>query len=111
LTAARGRAEHGAVTRIRVLYWRDIPVQVTAREGADEVTVPLTPRFQELVDAVAVQTGTTDSEAYLAGWHHGPEEERPGSAQEAAHAAADRLEAGYADLRARALGLSSDPSR
>jgi hypothetical protein len=88
---------------IRVLYWGDIPVQVTAREGADEVTVPLTPRFQDLVDAVAVQTGTTESEAYLAGWRHGPEEERPGPPGEAARAAAEALEAAFADLRARAL--------
>jgi hypothetical protein len=92
------------MARIRVLYWRDIPVQVTAREGSDEVTVPLTPRFQDLVDAVAVQVGATGSEAYLAGWHHGPEEEYPGSAQEAARAAVDQLEAAFADLRARTLG-------
>jgi hypothetical protein len=92
------------MTRVRVLYWREIPVQVTAREGQDEVTVPLTPRFQDLVDAVALQIGMTESEAYLAGWHHGPEEEHPGSAREAARAAADRLEATFADLRARLLG-------
>jgi hypothetical protein len=89
------------MARVRITYWRDIPVLVTAREGADETTVPLSPRFQELVDAVAMQAGLADSEAYLAQWRTGPEEERPGAVRAVADEVAGELEAGFADTRAR----------
>jgi Virulence factor len=91
------------MARIRVTYWQEIPVLVTARDGADEVTVPLSQRFQELVDAVAMQAGVGDAAAYLAGWRTGPEEERAGPAAAAAGAVAAELEAGFPDIRARHL--------
>jgi hypothetical protein len=91
------------VARIRITYWREIPVLVTARDGAGETTVPLSQRFQDLVDAVAMQAGLSDSEQYLAEWRSGPEEERPGPAASAAGEVAGRLEAGFAEIRARYL--------
>ena len=91
------------MARIRITYWRDIPVLVTARDGAAEVTVALSPRFQELVDAVAMQGGLTDAEEYLGAWQTGPEEERPGSVAAAARSAAAELEAAFAEIRARYL--------
>ena len=42
--------------------------------------VPLAQRFQDLIDAIAMREGATESEAYLAGWAHGPETDRPGGA-------------------------------
>ena len=91
------------MARIRVTYWQDIPVLVTARDGAEEVTVPLSQRFQDLVDAVAMQAGADEAETYLAGWRTGPEEERPGPAVAAAGAVVAELEAGFAEARARHL--------
>ena len=91
------------MARIRITYWREIPVLVTARDGAGETTVPLSQRFQELVDAVAMQAGLSESEQYLAEWRTGPEEERPGPATTAAGEVADRLEARFAEIRARHL--------
>jgi len=89
---------------VTITYWRDIPVLVTARDDGGEVTVPLSPRFQELVDVVAVQAGRSEAEAYLAGWRTGPDDERPGPAEAAARAVAGELEAAFPDIRARALG-------
>ena len=89
------------MARVRITYWRDIPVIVTARDGTEELTVPLSPRFQDLVDAVAMQAGLADSEAYLAQWRTGPEEERPGSARAVADEVAGRLEERFGDTRAR----------
>jgi Virulence factor len=76
------------VAQVTVTYWRDIPVLVTARDGAEEATVALSSRFQELADAVAMQAGLSDSEAYLAEWRTGAGEERTGTAQTAASEAA-----------------------
>ena len=42
---------------VRITYWRDIPMLVTARDGGGEVSVPLGPAFQDLVDRVAMQDG------------------------------------------------------
>src|SRR5437870_2232493 len=59
------------MTTVHVTYWRDIPVLVTARDEREEVSVPLSPAFQELVDRVAVQEGLEDADAYLAEWRVG----------------------------------------
>ena len=91
------------MARVRVTYWRDVPVLVTARDAGGEVTVPLSPRFQELVDTLAVQSGLTEADAYLAGWRTGSDEERPGSSESAAGAVAAELEQQYSEIRARAL--------
>ncbi len=62
---------------VRITYWRDIPMLVTARDGGGEVSVPLGPAFQDLVDRVAMQEGLGGEDAYLAEWHVGPSEEAP----------------------------------
>jgi Virulence factor len=92
------------MTTVRVTYWRDIPVLVTARDERDEVTVPLPPAFQDLVDRVAVQDGVTDADAYLAEWRVGPDEPRSEPARAAAGAVVDALAAEIEPLRARYLG-------
>lgn len=94
------------MAQVWITYWRDIPVLVTAREGAEEASVPLSPRFQELVDAVAMLEGLSGAEAYLAAWRQGPPEERPGPAAAAAAAVAAALETRFGELRARALGTT-----
>jgi hypothetical protein len=92
-----------AMATVRITYWRDIPVLVTARDGDGEVTVPLSQRFQDLVDAVAMLSGLGESEAYLAQWRTGPEEHRGGPARAAAAAVAAGLEEGFDDVRAGSL--------
>jgi hypothetical protein len=88
---------------VRITYWRDIPMLVTARDGGDEVSVPLSPAFQDLVDRVAMQEGLGDEDAYLAEWHVGPPEDAPGAAGPVAAARARVLEAGFDALRDRYL--------
>lgn len=68
------------VARIRVLYWKEIPVQVQVESGGDRVSEMLDPRFQETVDAVAMFEGSMGSDAYLEGWEwvdHGPASGNP----------------------------------
>lgn len=89
----------------QVLYWREIPSLVKATDATAEVSVRLPQRFHDAIDDAAMRAGATDTEAYLAGWHWGPTQQRPGAAREAAEVIA-------ADLAAStSLFVSPDPFR
>jgi len=68
------------MARYRLIQWRDLPSLVEAMDGIHTVRVPLSQRFQDLIDALAMREDATESEAYLEGWAPGPETERPGDA-------------------------------
>jgi len=94
------------MARYRVVAWKDIPAVVEALDGGETVRVSLSPRFQELIDAVAMREGASDSEAYLDGWGQGPDADRPGTADEVAREVAAELEVAFPALAARRLGRS-----
>ncbi|MGH2406899.1 MAG: virulence factor, partial [Candidatus Limnocylindrales bacterium] len=50
---------------LAVIWWRDIPAQVVAREGRRTHKVVLDTRFQEAIDRAAVRAGLTATDAYL----------------------------------------------
>jgi alkanesulfonate monooxygenase SsuD/methylene tetrahydromethanopterin reductase-like flavin-dependent oxidoreductase (luciferase family) len=85
----------------RVVRWGDIPSLVEAWDGDDTVRVPLSQRFQDLIDAVAMREGAHETDAYLEGWGRGAEAERPGSPESVAEQVAAELEAGFEDLVTR----------
>ena len=89
------------MARYRIVQWRDLPSLVEATDGEQTVRVPLSQRFQDLIDAVAMREGASESEAYLEGWAPGPETERPGDAEAVAHQVAAELEADFQDLVTR----------
>ena len=88
---------------VRITYWRDIPMLVTARDGGGEVSVPLGPAFQDLVDRVAMQDGLGGEDAYLAEWHVGPPEEAAGAAGPGGRGPGARARGGFDALRDRYL--------
>ncbi len=92
------------MARYRILAWKDIPAAVEATDGAETVRAQLSPRFQELIDALAMREGLAESEDYLDGWAQGPELERAGSAAAVVAEVAAECEAGFADLVAARLG-------
>jgi Virulence factor len=92
-----------AMARYRIIQWRDLPSVVEAVEGGETARVPLSQRFQDLIDAVAMREGASESRAYLEGWRPGPEAERPGSAEAVAREVAAELESGYQALVTRRL--------
>jgi len=92
------------MARYRILAWKDIPSLVEATDGQGAVQVPLSPRFQELIDAVAMREGASESGAYLEGWAHGPELERAGTAAAVADAVAAECEAAFPALVEARLG-------
>ena len=62
---SRRRARSNEVT---VIYWRDIPAQVTATAGGRSHKELLEPRFQVAIDRAATVAGLTETSAYVAQW-------------------------------------------
>jgi hypothetical protein len=91
------------VATYQVVAWKGIPASVEARDDADSVTVPLSDRFQMLIDSVAMQLGLHDSDAYIELWTREPAEERPGAARPVAEAVAAELEERFPTFIGRAF--------
>jgi hypothetical protein len=53
---------------LTVIWWRDIPAQVTAGSGRGAARSQLADRFQEAIDAAAMRAGLFGTDAYLAEW-------------------------------------------
>lgn len=77
----------------KVLYWQEIPTQVKADDGVDDVTVELAPKFMAYIDILAAKRGLQAADDYLAQWKWSEEQERDGSAEEVAEAVKAELEA------------------
>jgi hypothetical protein len=60
------------VAELTVIWWRDIPAQVTAKEGRARAARELSPRFQEAIDAAAMRAGLIGTDAYLEEWRREP---------------------------------------
>jgi len=60
------------VGELTVIWWRDIPAQVTAKEGRTRAARELEPRFQEAIDAAAMRAGLIGTDAYLEEWRREP---------------------------------------
>jgi Virulence factor len=91
------------VARYRIVRWRDIPAVVEASDESGTVRLPLSQRFQDLIDGVAMRLGATGTEAYLDGWEQDAEVERSGAAQGVAEAVAAELESAFGEYVRRHL--------
>jgi hypothetical protein len=83
------------------MYWKHIPSQVKAWEGDAQAKRMLPDYFQAAIDAYAMKDGSTEMDAYLAGWQWGPVEQREGSPDEVVAALVEELTA--ANPRAKLL--------
>ena len=59
---------------LTVIWWRDIPAQVVAREGRRAHKIVLHPRFQVAIDRAAMQAGKRAASDYIEEWRR---ESRP----------------------------------
>ena len=80
----------------RIISWKHIPGVIEADDGTDEVKLSMGERFEQLVDAVAMEQGVLNSDEFLSFWEYGEEMERPGTAQEVAEAVKKELEEKFA---------------
>jgi len=87
----------------QIVSWRDIPATIEARDAAGVVTLPLSERFQALIDAAAMQLGLAGSDAYLEHWQRTDGGERPGTAREVGEAVVAELEARFTEFIGRAF--------
>ena len=62
------------MAELTVIWWRDIPAQVVAKEGRRSARAQLPERFQEAIDAAAMRAGLIGTDAYLAEWRREPRE-------------------------------------
>lgn len=76
----------------KILYWQEIPAQIKADDGDEDVTLPLAPKFMERIDQVAAQRGLQQMDDYLAQWNWSEDQEREGPAREVAEAVKAELE-------------------
>ena len=61
-----------------VIFWRDIPAQVTASAGGHVHKELLEPRFQVAIDRAATVAGLTETSAYVAEWRRESQPLDPG---------------------------------
>ena len=66
----------------RILYWKEIPAQVHAKDAHNEFSILLQERFQQGIDLIAMQAGRSGTDQYLDGWQWGPYIEIKGNADE-----------------------------
>ncbi len=89
---------------LTIVYWRDIPAQVTARAGRrNQVKLELSPRFAKAIDMAAMKGGARDADDYLADWRKAAPVAISDDLEAEAKAAAGRLEAEYDDARLKTL--------
>ena len=83
------------MAKVRVMYWKEIPVQIKAQDEWEEVSVMLDDRFQQGVDSVSMLDGSSSSEDYMMGWQWGPVTDVFGDARDVVQETAERFNDGF----------------
>ena len=100
------------MARVRVMYWKEIPVQVQAADDSGQVSKPLDERFQHGADAISMFDGSAGTDDYLMAWNWGEYFEVEGSVEEAATQTAARYNCGFpTDFVARIRDLQNKGAR
>ena len=97
------------MAKVRVMYWKEIPVQVQGVDESGPVSIPLDDRFQKGVDAISMFDGSAGGDEYMEAWDWGGYLELDGGAKEAAEATAERINGDFPQdfvARVRALHMS-----
>ena len=80
--------------KVRLMYWKEIPVQVQATNDSETQSLPLDSRFQEAVDAISMMEGSYGSDEYLDAWECGEYFEVPGTLDDVLKSVGDRYNKG-----------------
>jgi hypothetical protein len=79
---------------LTVIWWRDIPAQVVAKDGRRASKIVLHPRFQVAIDKAAVKAGKRAMDDYIGEWRKTQQPCRD-DLETVANDEATRLEAAY----------------
>lgn len=96
---------------MRVLYWKEIPVQVQAEDADGRISRQLEDRFQKAADAVAMKDGSEGTDEYLNAWAFGDYVHSEAKAKDAAEQTAIHLEKIPSDFVKRIITLYEQGSR
>ena len=99
------------MAKVKVMYWKEIPVQIKAEDEWGEVSIMLDDRFQQGVDSVSMLDGGTSSDDYMMGLAVGPPVNVLGDARDSAQEMAERFNERFPRdfvARIRDLHLSGD---
>ena len=91
------------MAQLVITYWRDIPAQVTAKQGRTAAKRELPLRFTEAIDMAAMRSGAAGTDDYLAEWRRGAPEPCGDDLEAAVEAATAQIEADYDKERLVAL--------
>ena len=83
------------MAEVRILYWKEVPSQVQARDDRNEFSVLLQERFQQGIDSIAMQDGSFGTDQYLDGWQWGDYKKIKGSADDVSKTLAKTIEENY----------------
>jgi hypothetical protein len=86
-----------------IVYWRDIPAQVTVKAGRKTARRELSLRFTEAIDMCAMRVGAADTDAYLSEWRRGDPQPCGDDLEAEADEALAELEEQYGKDRLRQL--------
>ena len=91
------------MAQLIITYWRDIPAQVTAKEGRTTAKRELSLRFTEAIDMAAMRSGAAGTDDYLAEWRRGEPQPCGADLEAEVSAALAKIEAEYDKERLVAL--------
>ena len=94
------------MAKLTIVYWRDIPAQVIAKEKRTTAKRVLSERFEKAIDRAAMRSGARDTDAYLAEWRRGDPAPCGDDLEAEADAVAARIEDEYSADRLAALIVS-----
>ena len=82
---------------LTVVYWRDIPAQVIAKQGRKSAKKMLSDRFQEAIDRAAMRSGAAGTDDYLEDWRRGDPTVGDGDLDQAARDLSQQIEQQWSD--------------
>ncbi|MDE0310143.1 MAG: virulence factor [Acidiferrobacterales bacterium] len=91
------------MAKVTILYWKDIPSVVEARDDQGVHKELMSERFQELIDLIAMKLKLAGTDEYLMQWSKGRPYEVSGSARDAAISVKDEFENRYKEIRKEEL--------
>ena len=86
------------MAEVTIIYWRDIPAQLVAKQGRRRVRHKLSARFQEGIDRAAMRAKKVDADAYLEDWRR-ESSRQEGEMEGLVRDMAERIEQQYDELR------------
>jgi hypothetical protein len=87
-----------SMTKVKILYWHDIPIQVKTEDSVGRAGVQLSARFQAAIDEAAMAANLIGDDDYTNGFQWRKLEDREGPAQSVAETIASEIEAKHTSI-------------